>query len=148
MLKVIPTREDLFFPFQSTFDKIFDELTTGNTLSCIKSRTNYPRLDVYEDDDFVCEVALPGHEAEDVEVVIEPEPNNEPYAADDNRSGFRSTKPARKILRISGKMNVKHEVAETAKFSVRELRRSAFNRYLVLPDYVVGDPEAELLKGQ
>lgn len=120
----LPSRDDFFYPFEQHFNKIFDEFF--NDFGILRSKTGFPKLDVIQKaDEWIVEVAVPGLSSDDVKVDIIPEKNKH-------------------ILKISGKME-KHE--EDAEFHVKELRRSAFERSICLPEYVEGDPKATLKNG-
>lgn len=132
-----PTREDLFYPFEQAFDKIFDEFFGGNALSTVKGKSGYPRLDVIAaDGKWIIEAALPGVKVEDVTVEILP-----------NVPGVVQNKPPQRVLKISGRMSEDHQYTDEAKYHVKELRRSSFERSMVLPDYVEGEPEATMKNG-
>ena len=123
---LIPRREDLFFPIEEQFNKIFDSLFDGPSLNGIKSKTGFPRIDVHsEQNNWQIDVALPGVNPKDIEVEIVP------------MSNFRT-------LKISGKME---STEENKTYHVKELRRSQFERTITLPDYVKGDPEAVMKNG-
>jgi HSP20 family molecular chaperone IbpA len=131
-----PERDDLFYPFQSFLDKVYDELTTSNGVSTIKAKSGYPRWDVYETNEvYRVEIALPGLNADDVQIEILPDMSDP--------MGINV-----KVLKISGKMNSNFQLNDSqVKYYIRELRRSAFERYLQLPDYVKGDPTAVMAAG-
>jgi len=135
---LIPSRQDLFFPFEQTFNKIFDEFFSDGALSTIKGKAGYPRLDVLTSNGkWVVEVALPGVNPDDVTVEILPQ-----------HEGVGVDKPAKRLLKISGRMSEEHQYADDeAKYHVKELRRSSFERSMVLPDYVEGEPEATMKNG-
>jgi HSP20 family molecular chaperone IbpA len=46
------------------------------------------------------------------------------------------------MLSVSGRVSQEHYVDEKAQYYVRELRRSAFERSVYLPNNITGDPEA------
>ena len=55
-----PRREDLLAPFESHFNKLFDEFFNEGSLSSIKGRANYPKIDVIsEKDKWIVMVAAP-----------------------------------------------------------------------------------------
>ena len=125
---LLPRRDDLFYPFQSIFDRLYEEMTTldANTL---KSKLNYPRWDVYETEgQYTVQASIPGMESEDVSVEVLP----------DQGQG--------RLLKVAGRVNDDWKL-DDVKYHVRELRRSSFERYCLLPSYVRGDPEAELEDG-
>jgi HSP20 family molecular chaperone IbpA len=129
LLSMLPQRDDLFYPFQQVFDKFYDELLSdGNS---IKSRVGFPRWDIwYDDNQWVVEVGCSGMGPEDVKVEIIPEKNGN-----------------RRMLKISGQMSDEHKAGDGVTFHAKELRRSAFERCVWLPDYVKGDPQAVMKDG-
>ena len=128
---IAPSREELFQPFESYFNSLFDNFFHSDGLMSIKSRVGYPKLDVLtENGHWVVEVALPGVRPEEVTVEIMP-------AKDHGNPS---------ILKISGRMAEDHQY-EKATYHVKELRRSSFERSLVLPQYVKGEPDASMRNG-
>lgn len=126
---LIPRREDLLAPFESHFNKLFDEFFNEGSLSSVKGRAGYPKIDVIsEKDKWIVEVAAPGVKAEDIEVEIMPHGEE-------------------KFLRIAGKMSEDRQYSTEAKYHVKELRRSAFERTLLIPTHVEGEPEAVMKDG-
>ena len=128
---LLPTRDDLFYPFQQAFDKIFEEFSSEG-LNAAKSKAGYPRMDVYQTKDaFVIQASLPGCKPEDVKVEILPD--------------VRQLED-RLTLKLSGQMNEGHQV-DDAKYLVRQLRRSYFEQTMILPEIVSGDPVAHMEDG-
>lgn len=127
---LFPTRDDLFYPFEQVFNKVIDEFFHDRSLlDGAKSKIGFPRLDVVTDkDQWIVEVSLPGLKEDDISVEILPYQD-------------------KKVLKISGQMNDDRQYPSEAKFHVRELRRSRFERSMVLPDNLKGDPEAVLEDG-
>jgi HSP20 family molecular chaperone IbpA len=126
---VFPSRDDLFYPFQSLFDDIYNKMTSQVAGDSMKSR-NYPRWDIYETPGFYAvEVSMPGLTPDDTKVEILP----------DHGGG--------RMLKVSGRMNREYQHGDSTKHHVRELRRSSFERYHRLPNYVQGDPTAEMKDG-
>lgn len=131
-----PNREDVFHPFQQLFDKFYDEFFSGFSSESLKSKAGFPRWDVYESDGkWVVEVWATGCRPEDISVEILPLDTN------DLRSGGN-----KRVLKISGRVSVDHQLKEVT-YHVRELRRSAFERSIYLPNNVDGDPEASMKDG-
>src|SRR5581483_6984179 len=129
---LVPRRDDVFAPFESFFNDVFDEML-GN-FSGLKShgRKGFPVLDVLiNNGKWIIECSVPGVKAEDLKVEIQPDSTN-------------PAKQSRRLVTISGQMQQQYESAEYHK---KELRRSSFERSLYLPDYVVGEPEATLKNG-
>jgi HSP20 family molecular chaperone IbpA len=134
---LVPRRNDLFHPFEQHFNKIYDELFQGDFNNSIKSRVGYPKVDVYtENGKYYIDIAVPGVQAEDVTVEIVPW--EETHAVD---------RKDRKMLKVSGQMSSARQHSQDAQFQVKELRRSSFERCILLPDCVEGDPEATMKDG-
>ena len=139
---LVPSRADLFFPFEQAFNKIFDEFFSDGALSTIRGKAGYPRLDILTSDGkWIVEAALPGVEPEDVTVEILP---GEEKADNINQTYVRISP---RMLKVSGKMSEDHQYTNEAKYHVKELRRSSFERSMTLPDYVEGEPEATMKNG-
>lgn len=114
----IPRKEDLFFPLEQTFDKFFQ-----NSLS---KNSGYPKMNVFESDGkFVVVLSVSGVSKENIDVYIDS--NN--------------------FLIIKGKASSEHRSPDNCKYHIRELKQSAFERVIGLPDGVSGDPEATLKDG-
>lgn len=127
MKNLLPKRHDLFHPFEEAFNSICDNFFSSNTLSSVKSRAAYPKMDVYIDkSQWIVEVALPGLKPSDINIEILP-----------------GTDP---VLKVSGCMNESHQTKEVD-YHIKELRRSSFERFLSLPHYITGDPETEMIDG-
>ena len=111
-----PRREGLFFPIEQTFNKFFDEFFNSNPISSIKANSGYPRLNAFESDGkFSITISVPGMTAENISAEIDK----------DN------------VLTIKGQMSEEHHAPENAKYYLRELRQSSFERKLILPDHIV-----------
>lgn len=126
-------RNDLFAPLQHVFDKVYDEFFNDDLFDAVKKKAGYPRLDVYSTQVdgqrfWVVEAAMPGVGKDEIQVAI----------VQDGE---------RRILKIAGKMSECRQVNHEATHFVRELRRSAFERYLTIPADVKGDPEAKMKDG-
>lgn len=120
----IPRREDLFFPIEQHFNKFFDDFFRDQPHS-FTSNSGFPKLNAYEKDDkFVLTVAVAGMSSEDL--IVEVLPDN--------------------CLLIKGKMT-RHQVPTGSKVYLQELRGSAFERLVKLPEIIEGDPEAFLKDG-
>jgi HSP20 family molecular chaperone IbpA len=91
---------------------------------------------VMEDGVWTIEAAVPGVPLENLKVEIEP------YESDPTHYG----KDGKRILRISGKMESAQR-SEGAEYYKKELRKSNFERMIVLPEYIKGEPEALLKNG-
>jgi HSP20 family molecular chaperone IbpA len=127
-----PNRNDLFYPFQQLFDRFYDEFYQDFTPASLKSKVGFPRWDIYTtDDSWVVEIAATGCEPEDITVEVLP-------AKDDTN---------RRILKVSGRMAQDHQLGDGVSYSARELRRSAFERCVYLPNDVEGDPVAVMKNG-
>lgn len=122
---LVPSREEFFTPFENCFNQFFNDFFADGINPI--ARSSYPKLDIITDDDkWIVEVALPGMEPEDVEVEVIPES---------------------RILKISGKSAHASEYESKAKWHIKELKRSAFERTIRLPENVEGDPEATMKNG-
>lgn len=127
-------RNDFLFPIEHQFNQLFDQFFQRDLKGLkdtLKSTQGYPKLDILEDEgNLYIKVAVPGMKLNDVAVVLLQDGND-------------------KLVEISGKMNEEYGPVDeaSATYFVRELRRSAFKRVIRLPDYVKGDPEAELKDG-
>lgn len=126
-------RNDFLFPVESQFNKIFDDFFNDFNIKglkdSIKSSQGYPKMDVLEDGGHLwVKVAVPGMNLNDLKVEVE--------------------EKERRVT-ISGKMSEEYNSPEdnSVTYHVRELRHSQFKRVIQLPDYVEGDPEAELKEG-
>lgn len=131
-----PSREELFWPFRQRFDKLFDSFFGSDSLNAVKSlaRSGHPKVDAFRDegDLYRIQLSVPGVRLGDLKVEVVQEVVN----------GFEV-----KVLRVSGQMERRYQVSEKAVFDIREMRRSAFQRALILPDHLVGDPDAVLDDG-
>ena len=128
---LLPNRTDLFDPFEQLFNKFYDEMFSGLSTDSAKGRAGYPKIDVIKDNGkFIVEAAIPGVKAENVTVEVMPLIHN---------AGDR-------FLKIAGKME-ENTHSEKANWHIKELRRSSFERYVAIPDYVKGEPEAVLKDG-
>lgn len=137
---LFPRRDDLFQPFEQYFNKIYDEFFQGDYGSGIKSRVGYPKIDVLtENGKYIVEVAAPGTNAEDITVEIVP--------CDSGIGNFGIQEPNQRVLKISGKMSEERQRSPQANYQVKELRRSSFERTLLLPECIEGDPEASMKEG-
>lgn len=133
----LPTRSDFFHPFESYFDKIFDEFFSDSTKTGVKARAGYPKMDVIQQNGkFTVEAAVPGLQAEDITVEILPKNDKCNYFPGESQT----------VLKISGKQ-LQEESRHDKNYHVKELRRSQFERYVSLPDSVEGEPEATLKNG-
>lgn len=127
-MNLIPLRDDLFFPLEATFDKFFqDFFNSKSNLNVAKSNQGYPKANVYEDDNhFKMVFSVPGLKEDNLELE---------YRNDNT-------------VTIRGKMSNEHSTPNSAKYYLRELRTSTFERILLLPDNVQGEPQsAELSNG-
>lgn len=124
MNNLIPKRSDLFFPMEDYFNSIFDNFFNDDSFNSMKSRSNYPKMDIYTDDKWNVEVSIPGVKTEDINVEVIP--------------------GRIKMLKVSGKMG---EEKKSVDYKIKELRRSSFERIVSLPDNVEGEPEATLKDG-
>ena len=132
MTTLSPRREDLFFPLQQHFDKLFDEFFGPKRRSSFlnsKARSGYPKLDILETDgNFRIEVAVPGVEPGDIKVEVLPDGDQ-------------------RVMRVSGKMSHDYQFSRETDFIHRELTRAKFQRIVQLPEKVKGDPKAVVKNG-
>lgn len=125
-LSKAPRREDLYHPFEQVFDKFFEDFFHSNPLSKIKQNSGYPRMNVCENDgQFSVTLSVAGMNSSDIDVEVDS--NN--------------------VLTVRGRMSEEHHEPDGSTFYLRELRQSAFERSIQLPDHVVGDPEAVMKDG-
>lgn len=135
MTHLIPRREDMFFPLQQQFDKLFDELfgpkRLPSLLNSVKSRSGYPKLDILvTDGKYRIEIAVPGVDPDDLKIEV----------LHDDGSQHR-------MLRITGRMSHDYQYSNETDYHYRELTRAKFQRVVRLPEEVTGDPEAVIKNG-
>lgn len=129
---VKPNRNELFYPFEQVFDKFFNDLYSDLSPNSLKAKSGFPRWDIYQsDDEWVVEVAATGCEPDDVTVEILPTENSNYH----------------RMLKISGRVAENFQLSDNVTYSVRELRRSSFERFVYLPNDVAGDPRATMKNG-
>lgn len=127
-----PSRDELFYPFQSVFDGFFDSFFSDLSPHALKSRTGFPRWDIYQTEtEWIIEVAATGCEPKDMNIEILPSKETE----------------YKNILRITGRISEEHQLGDHVKYAARELRRSAFERSVYLPNDISGEPEAFMKNG-
>lgn len=134
MTALLNSRNELMWPFQQRFDKLFDSLFNNDSLNTIKSlsKSGYPKIDAYhEGNQYKIQALIPGVKLEDLKVEISPETIN----------GIEY-----KILKIGAKMSEDYQLPDNANHVIREIRRSSFERILSLP-HDLDDPEAILKDG-
>lgn len=123
-------RDDLFFPVQETFDRFFHDFFNTSALDSVKGRNGYPKMEVgIEGETWVVRCAIPGVREEDLLVQVD------------------ETNKNTRLLRVQGQMAEEYQSPEGAQYFVRELRKSKFIREIVLPNGLVGDPEAVIKDG-
>lgn len=126
---IFPSRSQFFMPIEQVINKVYDEMLSDRSLgSMIKSKTGYPKLDIYTvGEDWIIECSCPGMESDQISVEIIP----------DEKTGSR-------LINIAGS-----SVNETkdAQYLVKELTKSSFKRTIRLPDNIKGEPEAKLNNG-
>lgn len=129
-------RENFFAPFEQMINKVYDDIASDSGLQALRNysrSSHYPKLDVLTfDNRYVIEAAIPGVKPEDIKVEILP---------------YEGGQPSSKMLKISGKMSRDYQYSNTIEYSVKELRRSFFERSMLLPDDLEGDPEAVIDNG-
>lgn len=144
MTHLMPRREDLFFPLQQQFDKVFDELfgpkRLPSFLNSLKVRSGYPKLDILVTDGcFRIEAAVPGVDPDDLKIEIVEESGE--------TSTFGVDSPSHRLLRLTGRMSHDYQYSNDTDYCFRELTRAKFQRVIRLPDEVKGDPEAVIKNG-
>jgi HSP20 family protein len=111
-LKIVPLRDQLFTPFERTFNQFFNEFFKDSTeqLNKIKSMGYYPKLDVLEENnELIIKVAVAGIPKENLDVTIT---NN--------------------LVTISGKSV---EEKENTKYHIKELSSKSFSRSVSIPEW-------------
>lgn len=130
---VKPNRNDLFDPFQQVFDNFFNDFYNEFSPSTVKAKSGFPRWDIFQTSDkWIVEVAATGCEPEDISVEILPVNDHQNFS---------------RMLKISGRISESFQNREDCKYFFRELRRSAFERCVYLPNELNGDPEATMKNG-
>jgi HSP20 family molecular chaperone IbpA len=137
---LIPTRIELFRPFEQVFDKFFDDMFANRNLpDLFKGRGQYPKIDVYSDSNqWILEAHCPGVSQEALTVEI----GRESSSSQDLRGHTEDVN----VLTISGKMQDAREASDTT-FHVKELSRAAFVRKVVLPPFLNDQPVATMKNG-
>ena len=131
---ILQFRDDIFFPIEQHFNKIFDEFFTGSSLDSVKGKSGYPKLEMStEGSDFIIRIAIPGCEPDDVQVEI--------------TSQFDTDVVETRTLHIAGRMSEEYQSPEGAKFFCKELLKREFHREVVIPSEIVGDPDAVIKNG-
>jgi HSP20 family molecular chaperone IbpA len=127
MSNLIPRRDDLFFPIEQAFDGFFNDFfSKSSPLSKVKGASGYPKMNAWRNEsEFGVTFAVPGMSSDDLDVEI-----------DSNNT-----------LTVRGKMSSEHESPKGSSYYLKELRQSAFERSVVLPDFVDGDPVTSMKDG-
>lgn len=127
MTNLIPRRDDLFFPIEQAFDSFFNDFfSKSSPLSRVKGSAGYPKMNAWQkENQFGLTFAVPGMTADDLDVEL-----------DSNNT-----------LTVRGKMSSEYSSPEGSSFLVKELRQTAFERSVVLPDYIDGDPKTSMKDG-
>lgn len=123
----LPSRDDLFFPFEKAFDNILDSFfSKGLNKQSLRSSFSYPKMDIFkEDGKYVVKAAVPGVSQDNVKIEIDQ--NN--------------------VLKVSGSSSEEHK-SEKADYFSKELRMSQFSRAVQLPDALKGqNPVANMVDG-
>jgi HSP20 family molecular chaperone IbpA len=121
-------RDNFFFPIEQEFDRLLtDFFGDKRSLNKLRGKSGYPKMDIVaEKDRWAIRAAIPGVDPKDVKVEIMPESNS---------------------VRVSGEMATEYKSPEGSHYMVAELHKSRFSREVVLPDFIEGDPEAEIKDG-
>jgi HSP20 family molecular chaperone IbpA len=134
---LLPSRDDLLYPFQQYFDKLVDEFFCDGGATTVRSKVGYPRIDVItKEGEWVVEASVPGVKLSDLRVELRP--------AEESANSWEK---GRTVLCIGGRMSEDHQHSDGSHYHIRELKRSTFERRLILPDFVSGEPEATLRDG-
>lgn len=157
MKNVIALRDRMFDPFERQFNDFFNDFFKQSNLASIKSKGNFPKLDVYSTEkEWVIEASMAGVNLEDIEVEIIESPkafvpqvlpgafvpqtllkNKVPHPLNQEENIERS-------VRIGCKCESRKE---NAQYYTTEWSRSYSERNVILPDNIVGDPEVTLKNG-
>ena len=125
-------RSSFLAPVERELDEFFNSFFSPKTLSSVKNRVNYPKLNIWsKDNNLVVECAVPGIKSEDIKIEIQ-----------EGNDSFGNSR----VLKISGNMNFSDE-RKDADYHIRELSSRHFERSITLPTDAVGDPEALLKDG-
>lgn len=130
-------RMDALAPIEHVFDKVFNDLSDFSIENIRK--TAYPKWDIYyTNDEYVIEVAASGCDVNDLNVEIMP-----------TESVASTNKKFNRILKVSGRVAQDYQKTDQSKtrYICRELKRSAFERMVYLPNDITGDPEAVMSRG-
>jgi HSP20 family molecular chaperone IbpA len=129
-------RDDFFSPLQQEFDQLFNDFFgdffgQSNLLDKVRSKSGYPKMDIsVEDGYYVIRASVSGVAPENLEVEILEKPEEKV-----------------RVLRISGKMEEGMSSPEGTTFYRRELKRSGFQREIILPNDIDCQPESSLKLG-
>ena len=119
----VPSRQSVFDHHEQMLNKFFDDFW-GNRKNFIHSNTSYPKMDIFESEDyFYIDCAVPGVKEDNLQIEIVKES---------------------KLLTIKGKSNVLR--IDKYNEHLKELKHSAFTRTVQLPDYVELDAEEVTLQ--
>lgn len=121
-------RSDFFSPFEEVFDSFFSDFFSTSSLSSVKAKANYPKINAYNNEGKYCiEACVPGMKEDELTIEIKED-------------------AGRKLLTISGKKQKEKQVDENNYYH-REVHRSSFSRSFYLPENLEGDPETSLENG-
>jgi len=131
----VPSREDLFFPLEQSFDDFFNSFF-GCGLDPAKAKSGYPRIEAgVEGENWVVRAAVPGVKFDALNVEIEDKLVDQSWGIE------------QRILKISGRMSEEYESPKDSRMVRRELRKTSFSREMILPAEADGQPEATLQDG-
>lgn len=126
MNSLVPRRDDLFFPIEQRFNQFFSDFFNTKPGDYIKGNAGFPKMNIFESEGYFTVVAaVAGLKVEDLEIEVK---------------GHNS-------VCIRGKMSSEYNIPNNSQEYVRELRMSSFERLVVLPDRIRGDPDAVLKDG-
>lgn len=120
---IVPRRQDLFAALENDFNRFYEQFY--GTKKQLQSPGTFPKMDVYRDQThLVIQMAVAGYGEEDIDVRLEKQ-----------ESGS--------ILTVEGMAPISETSVD---YLVKELRTSAFQRALRLPEYVLPDTCAADIK--
>lgn len=111
-----------FSQLDDVFNDFFNKNSILNFYNGVKSKTSYPKLDIYyKDDSYHIDLAIPGMQEKDISVdLIEGNPSK---------------------LKISGQ-----KIYEENNYMFKELRKGSFERIISLPSNIKKEPDDAILK--
>lgn len=122
--------DDVEKHWNKVVDSFFAPSSIGDLKNKLKNNTGYPRIDAFTTKDSYCiQASVPGVKTDDLklEMFIEDGTN---------------------YIRLSGQMSEEYSYKDDdTSWQMKELCRRAFTRTIALPDYLVGEPDANIKDG-